>query len=246
MASVGERSGRPADNRPENVQLVTSRRTLPGRRFAPTDELQLTDAMVHLAGSLTSAGNVVLAIPEFVGAFGVADLIAVVTDPMLLQNREAAGVPPLVYEPDAAVVAALNTRRSRSVEDLAQRLGWPVQAVERRIPRLLRSGAIDRALTGCLVRHPAIVPVGRVHAFEAKMRDWQRGRDQARRYRLWADTATLVMGSVPSPAAVRADMARWGIGLAVRSDWIRRPTSHRQNPSRRLVTSEQVIAALFG
>jgi hypothetical protein len=245
VTRVGERSSRPADNRPENVRLVTSRRTLPGRRFAPIAELQLAESMLYLAGSLAAA-NLVLAIPEFVGAFGVADLIAVVADPNLLQAREAAGIPPLTYEPDAAVVAALTAHRAQSLDDLAHRLGWPSQAVERRVPRLLRIGAIDRASSGGLVRHPALVPVGRTHAFEAKVRDWQRGRDQARRYRLWADTATLVMASVPSQAAVRADVARWGIGFAVHADWIRRPTSHRHNPSRRLVTSELVVGALFG
>jgi hypothetical protein len=231
---------------PSGVRIVPSRRQLGGRRFLPVAEASMMPALVRLAATLAAgADQEVFAIPEFVGPYGIADLAVIVGRPGALGERRAAGIPPLVYEPDAAIVTALVPRQTRSLDDVAARLGWPVESVMRRIAGLLRINAVARTSSGRYVRHPALVPVGRLHVLEAKVRDWRRGRDQARRYQLWADTASLVLSRLPrSGIETATEFTRWRLGLAVADEWVRRPQPYRHSDARRLLASELVIAAL--
>lgn len=235
-------STRASDRR--SIRVVVSRRNPAGRRFAPTAEVELLPNLVDLAAALTKEPTAV-AITEFVGLYGIADLVALVPTRDLLDRRLAADVAPIAYEPDAVVVGATAARTPRSLDEIANRLGWPAASVQRRLPSLLRAGAVARTSTGRLVRHPDLVAVGRLHAFEAKVKDWRRALDQARRYRLWADTASVALPRLPSGGAdVRYEITRIGIGLGVDGEWLRRPEKVRHTQARRLLASELAVAAL--
>ena len=227
------------------IRFVESQRTPAGRRFAPTEETQLFPDLLTLATALTSRSEQPIAITEFAGPFGIADLVAVAPSRDLLARRLAVDVAPLTYEPDAAILTALAPRAARDVDDVASRLGWPSSSVKRRLPTLLRSGAVARTSTGRLVRHPDVVPVGRIHAFEAKVRDWRRALQQARKYRLWADTSSVVLPRLPrSSMNVEEEITRLGIGLGVDGAWVRQPRRFDHVAARRLLASELTIAAL--
>ena len=217
-----------------------------GKQFQPLAEADLLPDLIRLAVTLvTRHEDEVIAIPEFVGPYGIADLVALTIRQDALRQRLAAGVAPLIYEPDAAIVAALTPSTSRLPDAVADRLGWPAESVERRVPKLVRGGAVVRTSRGGLTRHPALAPVGRVHALEAKVRDWRRGCNQVRRYALWADTATLVLGHVPTmDLALREEIERCGVGLAINDRWLCRPRREHHGPARRLLASEFAVAAL--
>ena len=202
--------------------------------------------LLQLASRFDRRGEAVY-ITEFAGAFGIADLVAFVPRGELLGSRlESSEIRPLRYEPDAAVVCVLSAGRGRAVDEVARLLGWPEEAVLRRLPKLIRSGAVARSSNGRLSRHPHLVPAGRLHAFEAKVCDWRRGIEQARRYRLWADTATVVLAQVSTRSrdSVLAEAERLGLGLGVQNRWIRSPRRYEHSNARRLLASELAVAAL--
>lgn len=229
-----------------NAFLAEPRRTARGRPFAPTREQELFPDLMDLARRLSSAGPV-LAIPEFVAPFGVADLVAVAIRGNALAERIDASVPPLLNELDATLVAGLSARRGRSSELLSRRLSIDPAMVTQRLSTLARTGAVERLTSGSFVRHPAVVPLGRVHALEAKVADWKRAIDQARTYALWADYSTSVLMSLPvSHDSARDAAHRWGTGLALRAQWVCRPSARSHQAGRRLWASEHVVAALIG
>jgi hypothetical protein len=227
------------------IRVVESKRSIAGRQFEPVEEMKLRPALVGLGETLARTHDRLIGIPEFVGPFGVVDLLVLAADAVALRDRLAAEVVPITYEMDAAIVAALAAGVSRMPHVVAERAGMDVESVARRIPRLVRSGAVFRTARGGLLRHRALVSVGRFHALEAKVRDWRSGIAQARRYRLWADTATVVMSRLPATSEPVVDeAARWGLGLAVEDEWVRRPRLRHHSATRRLLVSELAIAAM--
>jgi hypothetical protein len=230
----------------DTLHLLASRRPPVGRLFPPRAEKALRPDLIRLASTLTTPGSVVLAVEEFVGPFGVADLVAVVTSVGRLESRWAAGIPPLLSSIDAAIVAAIDEGAAQTTEELDRVLGCSEGLVPRRVARLLRHGALLRD-GASLARHPAITPLGELHAFEAKVTEWGRGLGQARRYGLWSDQATIVLPRLPrSPGRLDTAVTRWGIGLAVGGKWRHRPAVITHTPEQRLWASEHAVAALFG
>lgn len=228
-----------------SVSVRASQRTLAGRQFAPVSEAAMLPGLLSLAATFrTSHEEDLVAIPEFIGPYGIADLAVVITRGELLSRRLAAGVRPLLYEPDVDVIHALAARRPRSPSEVAERLGWSTEAVASRLRRLGRYDAVERTAGGRYIRHPDLVAVGRLHVLEAKVRDWRRAREQARRYQLWSDTASVVLARQPVTVQRATEFTRWRLGFAVRDTWIRRPQMYRRSPSKRLLTSELIIAAL--
>ncbi|RLP68342.1 hypothetical protein D9V29_14040 [Mycetocola manganoxydans] len=107
------------------------------------------------------------------------------------------------------------------------------------------SGAV-KEVAGKYRRHPAIVPVGRMYAFEAKVSDWNRAISQAARYSTWADASGVVLLHPPKNLT---DVVRHAkslrLGLAIGDKWIVQPTIGRRanalHAGSRLLASERFI-----
>lgn len=175
------------------------------------------------------------------------DLLAVVGPLRQLDKRLALDVPPLLNQVDAGVIAVANSRSPRTAESLARMVGWPVETVNRRVPHLLRSGALIAVGTRTYVRPPDLEPVGRLYAIEAKVRDWRRALRQVRTYSIWCDGYVIVMPelSESSTAGLLTAIVADGAGLVLGGRWIQRPRLAQRSRAQRLWGSEHAVAA-FG
>jgi hypothetical protein len=229
------------------MDLRLSLREPSGRPFAPLAEAKLLDDLLRMAGQLKHGASQLIAVPELVAPFGTADLVVVDDPDSRLAARLECGIAPLLNRTDADIVSTLNARIKRGLEDVCRTLMWEdISIIERRIPRLLRVGAIQRSSRGGYLRHPDLVPFRRLHAFEAKVRDWRSGLQQARTYALWADAATLMLGHLPNNRdQVLAEAKRWSLGLADTNQILLRPRLRRHTHGRRLWASEHVAAAFL-
>jgi hypothetical protein len=233
-------------SRPPIVSVETSRPRA-GRRFAPTHELEVVPDALEAARQLPGADRGVLVISEMTGPNGIPDLTALVGDPSALHRRLTCDIRPLLNEVDAGIVAVASPRLWRSPSELADALGWHESTVRRRLPALVKAGAVlqrgDR-----ITRLPELQPLGRVYALEAKVRDWRSAMRQARAYSLWADSYVLVLGRSTEAATqlaleqVKADRA----GLVVEGRWRRRPIPNKLAPAKRLWAAEHIVAAIRG
>lgn len=217
-----------------------------GRRFQPVKEQALEDAALQACASLPGAAAGLLVVREVVGPFGIPDLVAIVGDPDAVAQRRKLRVPPLLNEIDAGIVGAAASRAPRRISTLAARLGWPVETVTRRIPDLLRSGALLETSPGVMVRPPALRPIGRIYAVETKISDWKRAVRQGRTYQVWCDAYIVVMESLGASSleGLLGEATEDGAGVVTGDRWRARPKTRRRPTSRRLWGSEHVVAAL--
>jgi hypothetical protein len=218
-----------------------------GRRFEPAGERELSADALNAAKGLPNAHRGVRVLLETAGPFGIPDLVAVVGPKDVLTRRLRLNVPPLLNQVDAGVVAAAAERAARSTEALATRVGWPIETVSRRIPGLVRSGALREVRPDAFVRPPALRPVGRLYAIEAKVKDWRRALRQARTYNVWCDSYVIVMpplGPVSTPNLIDA-VSNDGGGLMLGGSWVTKPKLRPKTLPQRLWGSEHAIAAFF-
>jgi hypothetical protein len=218
-----------------------------GRRFEPVDERELSADTLRAAHGLPNAHRGLRILLETAGPFGVPDLVAVVGPRQALNRRLRLRVPPLLNEVDAGVVAAAAEKAPRTAATLAARVGWPVETVTRRIPGLLKAGALKPVGAESYIRPSALQPVGRLYAIEAKVRDWRRALRQARVYSVWCDSYVIVMpplGPTSTPNLLEA-VASDGGGLMLDGRWVFKPKLRSKSPSQRLWGSEHAIAAFF-
>lgn len=229
----------PAAHRRHGLTEFTAR-SGGGMRFEPTIERELDDDLRSLAGGLPGGEDGLLAVVEFPGPRGVPDLIAVSRGFDALHRRLASGTPFVESSADCAVIAALDVNRTRSSANVVLRTGMSTEQVARRLRALSHSGIVVPHGTGYR-RSAEVEPIGRMYAFEAKVSDWRRGLAQALRYSTWADASSLVLLRPPGNLdALTRRCAEVDIGLAVRSEWIRRPKLGRPRPALRLEASERL------
>lgn len=231
----------------EHPEILNSQRLKPGVRFAPSAELDLHAAVAPLARALPAARAGLTLVAEPPGPFGIPDFVGIYGARDRLDARLGLPVPPLLNRIDAGVVAALGAVRPLSIESIARRTGWRPSSIDRRMPGLLRVGAVRPAGSGTYVRPSALVGIGRLLALEVKVRDWRRAVLQGRTYASWCGTYAIVLGRL-SPASSDDVVARVrgdGAGLAVGDRWIARP---RLTPAgaTSLWGSEHLVAALRG
>ncbi len=228
-----------------SVRVKESKRPRAGRRFLPVAEKELRSDAVRAARGLPGAHRGLSVYEEVAGPFGIPDFLAVIGPRTLLRHRAALRVSPLLNEVDAGIVARASVRLGRSAEALAEQLSWDVGTVERRLPGLLRSGALMDVGAGRYVRPAALAPIGRLYAVETKVRDFRRALRQARTYALWCDNYVIVMPTLSEAVldgAIDA-VARDRGGLVVDGRWIQRPGGRRIQPAPRLWGSEHLVAA---
>jgi hypothetical protein len=216
-----------------------------GRPFVPTHEAELLPSLLHHGVRMAGRGGQLLAIAEFVGPFGVADLVLIKTTSRRRLRRSQLIVDPLLNEVDATIAAITGRRRARSTAEIVAGSGFGASVVQRRLRELQRVGVLRATLDGRWIRAAPIEPLGQVHAFEAKIDDWRRGLDQAATYALWADTATLVLDRFPSASdRLLAIAKQYGVGLALRNRVVLPAPIHKHSQARRLWTSEHAVANL--
>jgi hypothetical protein len=234
---VTQRGGKP--------RAQQSMRQRPGRRFQPSDELALFDSAKRAASELSGAELGVLGLTEFHAPFGIPDFTVVVGDAAARRARLRLRVPPLLNEVDAGIVGGASPDRYSSSRQIAARVRWPVPTVERRIPGLLRTGALREVVHERYVRASALQPIGAVYAIELKVDDWRRALVQCRTYRTWADSYVLIMQRVSdsSISELRFNVRRDRGGLIVADRWLVRPRLAKLPRARRMWTSEHIVAA---
>lgn len=217
-----------------------------GRRFEPTHELALHEAALAACASLPGSNRGVWVVQEMTGPIGIPDLTALVADLSLLRSRLAIEVQPVLNQLDAAIVATTKPSAPRSHQALAKALGWPVETIMRRVPHLVRSGALIAVRPDRYVRPAALRPLGRLYAIEAKVSDRGAAIQQARAYGAWADSYVLIMGALgPRPLQLLLDEVEAdGGGLVVDGKWLRRPVMRSLDPARRFWSAEHFVAAV--
>lgn len=232
---------------PDEHLNVYAGRPRAGRRFEPVRERELSPDTLRVARTLPGAHRGLRILLETAGPYGVPDVLAIVGPLAALDARLALDVPPMLNQVDAGVIAAAAPAAPRTAETLARRLGWPVQTVGRRIPHLVRAGALVKVGPTTYVRPSALEPVGRLYAIEAKIKDWRRALRQARTYSVWCDSYVIVMPSIsPSSIADLVDqVSADGGGIMLDGRWMRRPVIARKPRVQRLWGSEHVIAAFY-
>jgi hypothetical protein len=227
------------------VRVRESEKPRAGRRFSPVAERGLRADALQVARQLRGAAAGLVVFEEVAGPFGIPDFLAVTGAPALLQRRIKSGFPPLLNEIDAGIVAQLTPVRGKPLGTLVDGLGWKSTTIERRLQGLLRSGVVRDIGDGRLVRHASIVPVGRLHAIETKVRDFRRALRQARTYALWCENYVVVMSAMSDAArvaAIEAVAADCG-GLVVGGEWVQRPRARQLIAARKLWGSEHLVAA---
>lgn len=227
------------------IRVKESERPRAGRRFAPVAEQALRRDALQAAKALRGAASGLAVYGEVAGPFGIPDFLAVTGARLVLRQRLAADIPPLLNEVDAGIVANLTPSRGRAVDVLSARLGWEPDTIQRRLPALLRSAAVRRIGDDRFVRHRALVPVGHLHALETKVRDFRRALRQARTYALWCENYVIVMQELRGPSLENAAdlVAADRGGLVVAGRWIQRPGARRLSSARALWGSEHLVAA---
>ncbi len=231
-----------------DVEVWDSSRPRPGRRFEPTHELVLHDLAAELSRNLRGASRGLVRIRELAGPIGIPDLTALIGDPGPLEARLALEVPPLLNEIDAAIAASAYPHTPRSAATVARALGWPEETILRRIPGLVKSGALVRSGEKTYTRPEALRPVGQVVAIEAKMKDWRGALAQARGYSVWADNYVIVMGALapPTVSKLREEVTQDSGGLVVDGTWVVRPRKRDLARAKRVWAAEHFVAALMG
>jgi len=228
------------------VRFEDSVRPRHGRRFEPTHELRVGKDVESLAGKLPGARSGVLVIREMTGPFGVPDFTAVVGGARALERRLALDVPALLNEIDAAVVSVLTPRRPKTIVEIENSIPWSQESVARRLPRLLRVGAVIQLRPGAYTRPSDLQSIGTIWALEVKVNNWRKAISQARTYSIWADGYVVILGPVGGPviAKVLEEAALDQSGVVIDGVWFRKPHVQRQSRMRHLWASEHVIAAL--
>jgi len=233
---------------PAKSVVVYSGRPRGGRRFQPTHELALSGDALVAATTLPDAHLGVRVLIETSGPFGVPDLLALVGDPSSLERRLGSQVPPLLNRIDAGIVSACSSKTPRAAEAIAKSLGWSLSTIKRRVPGLVRSGALHVVPSGALIRAEELTAAGRLYAIEAKVKDWRRALTQGRRYSVWCDSYIIVMPELPAGSSaqlvteVKSDRA----GLVLGGKWVTRPRLGKRTQAQRLWGSEHVVAAVRG
>lgn len=212
-----------------------------GRRFEPTVERLLDGDLMTLSTRLPGAAAGLALVREFHGGRGIADAVAITGWQEATHNRLALGLPFITNETDCSVMAAFSPNQTRTLPNVARKLGMSEQQLGRRISPLISGGYIEKSGSGYRRAH-GFDPVGRAYALEAKVNDWRQGISQALRYSTWCDAAAVVLLKDPrNLTEVKSRCSQLGLGLAAEGRWAVRPRIGRPHPGLRLAASEKFV-----
>lgn len=231
-------------SRVHGIAVATSQ-PRPGRRFEPIQELELHDDALDAAKTLPGASRGLVVVSEFAGPFGIPDFTAFVGQVKHIRARQALDIAPVVNEVEAGIISVAHVNRPSSAEQLAKALGWPSAIVLGRVPKLVKSGALNEVARGRYTRPALLDPSGRLYAIEAKVNDWRSALRQVRTYRVWADAYVIVMGPISAQAqeALAAEVLHDRGGLMVAGKWVLRPRLGAVPSRRRIEAWERFAAA---
>lgn len=212
-----------------------------GRRFEPTAERLLDEDLATLSMRLPSASAGLALLREFSGGRGVADAVAVTGWQEAVHDRVVLGLPFLLNETDCSIMAALTPNQTRTLSNVAKKIGMSEQQLARRLRALHSNGYVEPKGSG-FRRAQGFDPIGRTYALEAKVGDWRQGVSQALRYSTWCDAAAVVLLKDPrNLAEVKERCSMLGLGFAAEGRWVVRPRIGRPHAGLRLAASEQFV-----
>lgn len=222
---------------------LKSQQSLLPQAFKPTAELAIYPAVRVLAQRFAARRGGDILLSEFAGPYGRVDFLLAVHDDDALRERRASGLRTLSVLSEASVVAALSGRYARDVAEVSRRSGAAENTVTRISQVLARSGHIDVLADGRLRRHPALRPVAKTVALEAKVDDWKSALKQARMYALWSTWSVVVLDRLTNADALLSEARQAGIGVARHDDIVVRPRVQPVVPHLQLFASETYIEA---
>ena len=222
---------------------IHSDQAVPASSFKPAAELRVHDAVRDAAEAFAKGRGESLLIQELAGPFGRADFVLAFTQQSLLAPRQEAGLRPLRVMAEARLVAALSARYARTLDDIAERAGMTRSSALRTARGLAGTGHVTLLPDGRLRRHPALRPVVRTAAYEAKVRDWQAALRQARHYALWNRWSTVVLETARNRPALVEQARGHRIGVVVAGRTIVAPRVQNVRDYLQLLASETILAA---
>jgi hypothetical protein len=227
------------------VVIRATKRSLGGRRFEPVAERRLLPAARRAIALLAERYGEPIVVSEAHGPFGVPDLLVALGGTEWFTTRRASGLPPLLNEIDARIVAHASSTRGYAPVSLARRASLDTYSVTRRLPHLVKAGHLQRGGPTSFRRHAALDTPNRLYAVELKLREWRKAVAQGRRYALWADTYLAVLGTVSSPGNVELlnEIHKDGAGLMLDGEMILMPSRLQPDKGRRLLAAEYLAAA---
>lgn len=226
-----------------SVIELRSRQSVPSQAFQPGEELRVHGAVREAADAFARRRGESFLIQEFAGPFGRADFVLAFPRHPSLDARREAGLRPLRVMTEARLVSALSGRYARTVDDVAQRAGMTPTSALRTARELAGTGHVAILSDGRLRRHPALGPVMRTAAFEAKVKDWQSALRQARHYALWNSWSTVVLERARNRPDLMEQARRHGLGVVVAGRPLTAARVQTVPPYLRLMASESMLAA---
>lgn len=194
---------------------LRSGQSVPSSAFKPAAELRVHDAVREAADAFSKGRGESYLVQEFAGPFGRADFVLAFPLPSRLALRQDAGLRPLRVMAEARLVAGLSSRYARTVEEVSERAGMTPRSALRTARTLAGTEHVAFLPDQRLRRHPALRPVVRTAAYEAKVRDWQSALRQARHYALWNRWSTIVLETARNRSALVEQARRHRIGVVV-------------------------------
>jgi hypothetical protein len=176
-----------------------------------TAEADMTAVAINLAEQAWWRSNepVDFVATEVVASGAIADVVSASFDNDAVRRRTEARVEPLT---DWTAIVCASLCNGAALGDVVDYTGLSRSGASRSLSLAVEHGVVAREgrrfqLTGSWEN-----PVRRVVAAELKLRDWQKGLAQARRYRRWADASWLILGATTGLDPVKREMPS-GIGL---------------------------------
>jgi hypothetical protein len=215
-------------------------------RFQPIQELNIHAGAIDAAQKLPGASSGVLLIAEMAGPIGIPDFTAIVGGRDRIAARLSSGIAPILSPLESSIVSRFHVSRPRRPTDVAIELSMTESAARARVRKLIRQGALIETATQAVTRHPSLTPGGSVYAIEAKVRDWKRAVRQSRRYRVWANSYVIALGTLGSAprASVIGEVRDDAAGLIVDGKWVIKPSPRPVNAHYRMLTFEHIVDAL--
>lgn len=226
------------------LETVRSSRPVPEQAFVPVQERELRQAVERLAEKFAEANGGGLLVSEMSGPYGRADFVLVKLDEEAMRRRSESTLRPLRVMSEARLIASLSHRYARGVAEISQRSGLPPRSVWRVATALAREGHVAIARDERILRHRAVQPIATTAAFEAKVSDWRRALEQARKYSLWNRWTTVVMESASSVDILAQEARRFRIGIALSDKLVVPPRPRMVTSDLRLLASEQIFSQI--